>query len=292
MFTFRRSVHSSSPRWHHLSGAIAALCLTLGLGSCVQEAESVVVIGMPLLGEDEEKPCQLKSGGDLYLQAINVDLSFTTGLTIPVELQNNLLSVAKQSSNSGLDNSEMRMSSVDVDIRSPQSPAIEESVRAVNPQFLKFNLPLASNSFSGGGSRALLMVQIPEDTMSKYRDAMVANGFTDGTPVNIEVELRFHFDLTGGGGKVASRSFRAPVRLSMGGLRKCLPTAWKSSETPAGGQAKTYELCTPKNCASSRPTARNVCGNAQILPQHPRCCDGPQAWSEIPNALEICEVPR
>lgn len=251
----------------------------------------MVVIGMPLLGEDEAKPCQVTSGAE-FLQLIPLDLSFDSGLTIPVELQNNLLSVSAKSVNSGIDNSEMRLSSVDVDIRAPQSPAIEESVRAVNPQFLKFNLPLASNSFSGGGSRMLLTVHIPEDTMAKYRDAMMANGFVDGTPVNLEVELRFHFDLTGGGGKVTSRSFRAPVRLSLGGLRACLPTSWTAPGTSEGESAKVYELCTSQNCASSRPTSTNVCGNAQILPQHPRCCDGPKAWAEIPNALEICGVPR
>lgn len=278
---------------HRLAAGLAGALLLGGLGSCVEEEESVIVLGMPTPEkEGEALRCEIKPGGERYLQAIPVDLSFNTGLTIPVELQNNLLAVNAKSVNSGVDNSEMRVRSVDVKITAPQLPAIEESVRAVNPNYLQFNLPLASDSFSGGASRKAVFVTLPADTMSKYRDAIVANGFSNGTEVQLEVELRFHFDLTGGQGKIVSRSYRAPVLASMGGLRKCVPTSWKDPDAGDDDDAKVYELCTNENCASAKATRFSFCGDAQLSYQSPLCCDGPEHWKDTPNAPEICGVPR
>lgn len=261
------------------------------LGGCVKEDESVIVLGMPYLNQEGENlKCEIKPGGSNYYQLIELDLSFNSGLVIPVELQSNLLSVNPQNVNSGVDNSEMRMRSVDVKISVPQVPAIEERVRAVNPNYLEFNLPLPSDSISGGGTRKAAFVVIPADTMSKFRDAFVENGFVNGAQVMLQVESRFHFDLTGGQGKIVSRTFRAPVAATVGGLRQCMPTSWKD---PAGGDsAKVYELCSDANCASPNVTGNSVCGNAQITAQHPKCCDGSEQWAKIPNAPEICGIPR
>lgn len=261
------------------------------LGGCVKEDESVIALGMPQMEKDGKSlKCEAKPGGNSYYQLVELDLSFNGGLVLPVELQSNLVKVNPQSVNSGVDNSEMRMRSVDVKISVPQVPAIEEAVRAMNPNYLEFNLPLASNSISGGGSKEAAFVMIPADTMAKFRDAFVANGFVNGAQVMLQVEARFHFDLTGGQGRIVSRTFRAPVAASLGGLRKCLPTSWKD---PAGGDsAKVYELCSDANCASPNPTPNAVCGNAQIVTQHPLCCDGPDNWKAIPNAPEVCKIPR
>lgn len=267
-----------------------ALLLGLG-GSCVKEDESVIILGMPFLERNGDAlVCEIKPGGSSYYQILEVDLSFNTGLVVPFEMQNNLLSVDPQTSNSGVDNSEMRMRSVDVKFSVPQVPKIEQDVRAINPNYVEFNLPLPANSFSGGGSKRTAFAVIPPDTMSKYRDAMIANGFSKGEPVQMELELRVHFDLTGGRGKIVSRSFRTPLTVTVGGLRKCLPTSWKDPAVEEN--AKVYELCTDKSCASSLPSSTAVCGNAQFVPQSPRCCDGPDAWKSIPNAPEICGVPR
>lgn len=260
----------------------------------MEEEESVIVLGMPSFeGLDTGKPeCKVKPGGSVFLQSLAVDLSFTTGLDIPIELQNNLLAVDPTAVNSGVDNSEMRARSVDIELTIPQVPAIEEAVRAVNPNYLAFNLPMASDSFSGGKSRRTVIVQIPADTMSKFRDALAANGFVNGSEVMMQVELRFHFDLTGGQGKIVSRAYRAPVALSLGGLRACLPTSWTDPAATEGAEAKVYELCTNRNCEAIKMTPTHLCGNAQLVPQSPECCDGAERWKDVPNAPEVCGVPR
>lgn len=272
---------------------VTVLMVGLG-GACVEEEESVIVLGMPLpagLGSGEALECKVAPGGSTWLQDLALDLSFNTGLSLPLELQNNLLSVDGNSVNSGVDNSEMRLRSVDVELSVPQVPAVEEAVRAVNPNYLAFNLPMASDSFSGGKTRRAIMVNIPADTMSKFRDALIANGFVNAAEVVMQVELRFHMDLTGGQGKIVSRAYRAPVRLSLGALRACLPTSWRDPAA-AEGENKVYELCTQKNCESPNMTDTNYCGNAQLVRQSPKCCDGPEAWENVPNAPEVCGVPR
>lgn len=270
--------------------------LMAGLGgACVEEEESVIVLGMPLpagLGSGEPLECRVEPGGSTWLQHVSLDLSFNTGLSLPLELQNNLIAVDAKSVNSGVDNSEMRLRSVDVELSVPQVPAVEEAVRAVNPNYLAFNLPMASDSFSGGKSRRAIIVEIPADTMSKFRDALIANGFVNAAEVVMQVELRFHMDLTGGQGKIVSRAYRAPVHLSIGALRACLPTSWQDPAAAEGEENKVYELCTQKNCESPNRTGTNYCGNAQLMRQSPKCCDGPEVWKDIPNAPEVCGVPR
>lgn len=252
---------------------------------CAEEGESVIILGMPEFEKGEEgkgASCSAKAGGEVWLAKASVDLSFDTGLVIPIEFQNNLATVNAEGSNLGLDSSELQQESASVSMRVPQAPAVENFVRAAGEAFLDFKVPLPANSVPGGKSRKVVFVEIPRHVLVKFREAFAQGGYLDGSELIIETKIRVRFKLAAGRKTLESRSFNVPVYAGLNNLRRCVPTLWTNPSTKM-----TVNLCTDMHCRSNKVYSNSICGNAQMALQLPRCCDGADVAAKDNEALPV-----
>jgi hypothetical protein len=289
----------SSPRpfLRKAASLIVSMCLGTGTAlfanACAQEEESLIVIGMPVFLDPDSNDiaavgCGAQAGGSDFIRGMGLDYSFNTGLTLPFELHNNILSVSGDVSNAGIDPSEVQLLSVDVTVDFPQLPQVVAELKAANPRYVEFNLPFPTDSFPGG-SNLVVFVEIPETVIARHAQAVANANLAPGTLVVSNFTFQFKAKRTSGTvgeiGKITSRSYTVPIKAGFGILRSCLSTPWVDEET-----GTTYELCSPNNCASPQVYRNNVCGNAQWAAQLPRCCDGGENWAEILNAPAQCGV--
>ena len=276
----------------NLFSACCALSLST-LFACAQEGESVIVLGAPVFdaasGEFESFGCGATAGGSNFLAGMSIDVSVDTGLIIPLEVQNNILATSPGTTQGGIDQGEIRIESVEVDIRFPQLPELEAEVRADSEQYLHFTLPLPSDSIASSGGRKVFMAIIPDNIILRQRAMLEKAGLTNGATVLAMYTFKFHAHRATapvlGFGEIDVREYTMPVQTGYNNLRTCQSTVWQLEEgTPI------YELCSPANCASPQVYRGSICGNAQFTQQTPMCCDGPDNWTAITNAADICGV--
>ena len=277
---------------------MVTLCIGAWSVSCVQDEEPAIVVGVPIFEEAsggvEGALCAARAGGSVFQAGMTVDLSFDTGLTIPLELSSQVQDRNPDSTNSGINDGELQVRDLDVSIDIPQAPEIVEEMRRLDPSYVDFNLPLPSDSLGGGTDSQVFFAQIPQITLQRMRDAMSNAGYDDGTLV--VVEYTFHFRLyraankVGGNGIVRSRGYTFPVHTGFHNLRVCRPTLVTTETEP--GNSVTLDMCTPENCfgseGSKMPFRGSVCGNAQSISVAPFCCQGTTGFSDVGGVPSEC----
>lgn len=272
----------------------SGLCLgllVLGLAehSCAPDQEPLIVLGMPVLDEF----CEGSAGSDQFIGGMRLDLSFDTGLTIPLEIHNQIIPMSAESTNAGIDHSEVQIDSVDVSLASPQDPAIVAQLEAAHPNHVKFNLPLPSDSL-GGGAGKIVFVRVPQHTLARLSEVMLALGYSDGSEVLIDFEFRFFFKRAGTSygkvGLVETRPFTVPVSTGFNNLRTCKPTIFTIEDR--GPDSITADLCTEDQCLTSRRIGRGgSCQNSQVAETYPLCCMGSEEFQSAGRSHTECESP-
>ena len=253
--------------------------------TCAPEQESVVVLGMPILSED----CGASSGGSVFLAGMRVDLSFDTGLLIPLEIYNQIENAPAGTQNSGINPAEVQLDSVDVELSTPQAPEVIDALFAAHPNHVSFNLPLPTDSISGL-ARKVVFIQVPEHTLARLGDVMRTIGYGDGSEILVNFEFRFYFRRAGTAyedfGLISARPFTVPVHTGVNNLRYCRPTLYQYER---GDETVAVDLCTEANCLEDRePGLGSRCGNAQQLSIAPVCCMGTEEFDSQQRSPREC----
>jgi len=238
-----------------VAAALLAASL-LAASGCADEEEALIVLHSPAF---DQGICTADPNSSEILQQGNLDLLYGTPYTLPVILLNNLRSRPANQSSSGVDNSELQLTGVDVSLSMPQSPDVMRQVADENPAFVHFSAVLPGQSMVGGQETGVLVEAIPDGTSRALREA-IEELLPEGARPTLAAELTFHATRTGNStgslGIVDARAYTFPIRLCIG----CL--------------AATCETCTDGQCPPETPFV-GVCGNAQDGVLVPSGCEAP-----------------
>lgn len=256
--------------------ALGALLSAGALASsgCVQEEESLIITQANSLSNSDDGACSSDTSAT-PLGVDVLDVSFGTGYVASFTLANQL---PTRTSNNGISDNELKVTSVDVRLDTPQDPSI---IAAVDPAFVEFNTPVATNSLAPGSSLPYV-VEVPASAMDAI-GAAVGNAVGTDTSLTMTMTVTFRAlraaNVYGNGlGEIESRSFTLPIKICAGCLLECLPT--EVTTTNSMGDDETVDVCTIENCLNA-PTigAGGACGNAQTNPVNPPCCVGTENFT-------------
>lgn len=256
--------------------ALAALVATGALASsgCVQEEESLIITQANSLTSSDDGACSSDSSSTpLGLDVL--DVSFGTGYLASFTLANQLPS---RTSNNGIDDNELKVTSVDVRLDTPQDPSI---IGSVDPAFVEFNTPVATNSLPPNSSLAYI-VEVPASAMQAVGSAIGASVGTD-TTLTMTMTVTFRAvraaNVYGNGlGEIESRSFTLPIKVCAGCLLDCQPT--EVTTVDSMGEETVTDVCTLDNCLNADAIGNGgACGNAQTNPVSPPCCVGTENFT-------------
>ena len=241
---------------------------------CVQEEESLIITQANSLTASEDGACSSDNSAT-PLGVDVLDVSFGTGYVASFTLLNQL---PTRTSNNGIDDNELKVTSVDVRLDTPQDPSI---ISSVDPAFVEFNTPVATNSLSPGNSLAYV-VEVPASAMDAVGTA-IGNAVGTDTTLTMTMTVTFRAvraaNVYGNGlGEIESRSFTLPIKVCAGCLLECLPT--EVTTTNAMGVEETVDVCTLDNCLNATTfEAGGACGNAQTNAVNPACCVGTENFT-------------
>lgn len=200
----------------------APAILTLGLlaSSCARQEEHLIVESAALV----EAPCNISTAPGSLRGRGFVDVSFDTGYFAAFTLRNNLVLQGADNSSTGVEPSEMHLTSVDVVLDMPQDPSIISAVAATDPALVEYNQILASSSFNGQDTISTF-VEIPAATFDGLRDAISAR-YTDDVRLTMTMGVTFHaLRASNKGvndfGEVDAREFTLPIEVCFNCLRDC-----------------------------------------------------------------------
>jgi hypothetical protein len=246
---------------HRARSWVAAALLAaplLAAGGCAEEEEALIVLHSPAFEQGE---CTADASTSTILQQGNLDVLYGTAYTLPVVLLNNLRSRPATQTSSGVDDSELQLTGVDVSLSMPQAPEVMRQVADENPAFVHFSAVLPSQSMIGGQEIGVLVEAVPDGTSRALRDA-IEELLPEGSRPTLSAELTFHATRTGNStgslGVIDARAYTFPIRLCVG----CL--------------VATCETCTDGQCPAEAQFA-GVCGNAQDGVLVPVGCEAPSS---------------
>lgn len=237
---------------HRARSWLAAAALVVGVGGCADGDPSLVAVGSPAFQQGQ---CFADPNTSTFLQLGVLDVSQGTAYTLPVVVRNNLAARSSKTS-SGVDDSELQLSGVEVSLSMDQAPDVLRRVREENAAFVSFGATVPSISFIGG-EEAGVVVDVVSDQASRALRSAMTDLLPEGSRPTLEAELVFHATRPGTGGSlgdIESREYTFPIELCIG----CLPV--------------TCETCPEAQCP---PDAQfvGVCGNAQDGTLVPSQCD-------------------
>ena len=239
--------------------AVALLAASLlAAGGCADEEEALIVLHSPAF---DQGLCTADANSSEFLQQGNLDVLYGTPYTLPVILLNNLRSRPATQTSTGVDNSELQLTGVDVSLSMPQSPEVMRRVADEDPALVHFSALLPTVSMVGGEEVGVLVEAVPQGTSQALRDAM-EELLPEGSRPTLSADLTFHATRTGNStgslGIIDARVYSFPIRLCIG----CLTA--------------TCETCTDGQCPTDAEFA-GVCGNAQDGVLVPVGCEAPSS---------------
>jgi hypothetical protein len=233
------------------SWVVAAL---LAAGGCADEQEALLVSHSPAF---QQGVCTADPNTAEFLQQGTLDVAWGTPYSLPVVLVNNLRARPATQTSSGVDNSELQLSGVDVSLSMAQATDVMRRVADENPAFVHFSAVLPTVSMTGGEETGVLVQAVTDGASRALRDAMMEL-LPEGSRPILAAELTFHATRTGNNsgslGIVDARAYTFPIQLCIG----CLAT--------------TCETCPEEQCPAE-PRFVGVCGNAQDGLLSPDVCD-------------------
>lgn len=232
----------------------ALVCLAVLSSGCARQEESIIVEkALPLTA-----PCSVASSGsgNVYSPRGIVDLSFDTGFMAAFLVVNNLQQQGNQNTSSGVETSEMHLTSVDVVLDMPQDSAVISDAESVDGALTQYNQILASTSFDAQDTIEAL-VEVPEASLDALRDSISAR-YSDDVRLTMTMNVTFHAvraSNTGVNdfGEIDAREFTYPVDLCFDCLRDC--------------------SCGDPDCESDMDIGSGVCGYAQSDTIIPASCN-------------------
>lgn len=231
---------------------MAAVLLAVGTGGCADGDPSLIAVGSPAFQQGE---CFADPNSSTFLQLGVLDVAYGTAYTLPVVVRNNLRARASKTS-SGVDDSELQLSNVEVSLAMDQAPDVLRRVRDEDSAFVSFSATVPSMSLKGGEETGVIIDVISDGASRAFRSAMM-DLLPEGARPTIEAELVFHATRPGSGsrlGDIESREYTFPIDLCIG----CLPV--------------TCETCPDEQCPPNAVFA-GICGNAQDGLLSPAQCD-------------------
>lgn len=216
--------------------------ITLG-GACVQDQDYLIVEHALWFSDRDE--CEL---GDMIPLSMTVDVLYESQIAMGFSLAN--LQTASESSNTGVDDAEVKVESVEVSL-SFAGGALSES-------FFEITVP---NTAIPGSESAPFLVQLPLSVTESLRATM--QGLPSNTIEILEMEVRFKARRSNQVassklGSITTRTFVYPLEICYGCLGACLaPDDCDSAETcPSSGSwsgtcgfaqglAVVHPLCDP-----------------------------------------------
>lgn len=238
------------------TGLLLGGLLTSG---CAQEQEALVVLHSPVWSGAND--CSVTPSNEVALAAGLLDVRWGTPYTMPVILQNQLLTQQPMTSNNGIDNGELQLTTADVSLRMPQAPDVLADVEAANPAYVEFTSELASISLGSGERQGFLVDIITQGAADAFAESIAAR-LSENSRVSVLADVVFKARRTGNRvgsvGEIEARTYTYPVELCIDCLYSC------------GGCAD------PGLCPLDQSTgiAYGVCGNAQdFLVGPPGCTD-------------------
>lgn len=231
---------------------MAAVLLAVGTGGCADGDPSLIAVGSPAFQQGE---CFADPNSSTFLQLGVLDVAYGTAYTLPVVVRNNLRARASKTS-SGVDDSELQLSNVEVSLAMDQAPDVLRRVRDEDSAFVSFSATVPSMSLKGGEETGVIVDVISDGASRAFRSAMM-DLLPEGARPTIEAELVFHATRPGSGGRlgdIESREYTFPIELCIG----CLPV--------------TCETCPDEQCPPDAVFA-GICGNAQDDILSPAQCE-------------------
>lgn len=234
----------------------AAVALgAMALGGCADQEESLIVLHAVAWPESGE--CFVDAGSDTTIPRGVADLSVGTGYLAPLVLLNQLPTSGQ--TNTGIENNEMQLRSVEVDLAMPQAPEIIDALEAQNEAFVSFEQNLASDSI-GPGERHAASVDLITSPAAAVMSEQIRNAFPDQPNVRLVVEATVVYkalqtgNTVGRFSEVEAREYVFPVEVCNGCLIDCSACPMGACPSPLGA------------------LQGGVCGNLQDLPATPAAC--------------------
>jgi hypothetical protein len=241
--------------WNRRIGFVAVptfLSLAVLTSGCARQEESIIVDKAITL----TAPCSVADGSDTYSPRGVVDISFDTGFMAAFLLVNNLQQQGAENSSTGVEPSEMHLTSVDVRLDMPQDSAVISDVNSVDGALVEYNQILASTSFDAQDTIEAL-VEVPEASFDALRNSISAR-YADDVRLTMTMNVTFHAVRASNKGvndfgEIDAREFTYPVDLCFNCLRDC--------------------SCGDPDCATDMDVGTGVCGYAQGQTITPLSCD-------------------
>jgi hypothetical protein len=235
--------------------------------ACAGEQESLIVTHAPIWPASGD--CVVDAGQNTGMLSGTLDLSFGTPYMMPAILVNQLAPQQAGNQNSGIDNSEVQLSSADVDLELPQAPDIIGGLSEINDALVDFRVPLATVSIPGGARHGVAVEVVPratalalaEDVARFQPDTPIVEGAP--TVLRLLANVTFNASRTGNTsgriGTVQSRTFSFPIDVCIGCMIDC-------------------STCPGRTCPENPIWEGFICGNAQDAPLVPAQCMA--GWTE------------
>lgn len=209
--------------------------------ACVQDQDYLVVNRAVWFPDPDS--CALTGSEDTPL-AMTADVKFDSPIAMAFSIDNNL--VENQQSNTGIDDTEVRIESAEVKL-SFSGGAVSGS---------EFEVTLPSNTIAGGESIPFL-IQIPTSVTQSLRATM--QSLPEGTIEFLEMEVVFKGRRTGQAGKsklgvVKTAPYVYPFEICYGCLEVCTCTCPTATEWTGGscGFAQGLSVTHP-SCSETTP---------------------------------------
>lgn len=223
------------------SGACAvALLVASASTGCAGEQEALIVLHAVAAESNDQGGCTFDAGNGVELVRGLLDVQGGTSYLLAPVLFNQLPSQGQNATNSGIDDSEVQLLSVDVSLSLPSDIADQLS----GDVSLSHSPPLATNSISPGEQFSAVIEVVPADLTQE-----LAGILTPDDDVTIVADIVYHAARTGNTrgsvGMIDSRNYSFPIQLCVG----CLATS--CAGCPTGSCEVDFD-----------PFAR-LCGNVQ-----------------------------
>lgn len=201
----------------HLAGALVVASLVASTGSgCAREQEALIVLRSvaPTVMDDS---CEFEVGGEIGILIGTLDVSAGDPYVLAPVLLNNLPSRAVGSTNSGVDDSELQLSStVDITLNVPSEIAQERGLSAAGDVVpLSYGQPVATDSIAPGEETTIVMDIVRPDVSES-----LAAAIEPGQRVQITAEIQFSASRSGNArgnlGVVDARLYTFPIVLCNG----------------------------------------------------------------------------
>ena len=229
----------------------------MALTGCADNEEALIVLHAAAWEAAGE--CRVDAGNDNTLPRGIADVSLGTGYLAPLVLLNQLPSQPAATNNSGIDNAEVQLRSVEVDLSMPQAPQVIDAVEAQNEAFVSFEQVLASDSLSPGARHGTLVEVITSPAAAALSGA-IEDAFPDQPDVRLVLEAKIVFrglqtgNTVGNLSDVEAREYIFPIEVCNECLIDC-------------------SSCMMGSCPTSiDDVVGGICGNIQDFPAVPAQC--------------------